>query len=110
MAQKGDVAELRARVEAAELSAPLMQWVPVLPAGTRKELVAWATVAVRDAAACFAALFAPLADPVSPEADLLRTQVGHDGMVGVRRLIVSFLVPPKAGTRRVLRKLAMMGN
>ena len=31
-------------------------------------------------------------------------------MVGVRRLFVSLLVHPKAGTRRVLRELAAMGD
>ena len=31
-------------------------------------------------------------------------------MVGIRRLIVSFLVHPKAGTRRALWELAAMGD
>ena len=65
---------------------------------------------MRDSAACFTALFAPLAEPPLSQAVLLRGYVAHDGMAGVRRLIVSFLVHPKAGTRRVLRELAAIGD
>jgi len=40
----------------------------------------------------------------------LRGFVGHGGVVGARRLIVPSLVHPKAGTHRVLRELAAMGD
>ena len=110
VARQGDVELFRAQVEAAVLSAPLLQWVPAMPAAARAALAAWASESVRDSAACFAALFAPLAEPPSLQADLLRECVGHDGVVGVRRLIVSFLVHHKAGTRRVLRELAAIGD
>ena len=81
-----------------------------MPAAARESLAAWASGALRDAAACFIALFAPLAEPLSPQADLLRRYVGHGGVAGVRRLIVPLLVHPKAGTRRVLRELAAIGD
>ena len=40
---------------------------------------------------------------------LLRGYLCHDCVVDARRLIVPFLVHPKAGTRRVLRELTAIG-
>ena len=63
-----------------------------------------------DLAACFTALFVPQAEPPLSQADLLRKYVGHDSVTGFRRLIVSFLVHPEVGTRRVLRELTAIGD
>ena len=84
LARQGDVELPRAPVEAAELPAPLLQWVTAMPAAARATLAAWASESVRGAAACFTALFAPLVDPPLPQAGLLKDFVGHDGVPGVR--------------------------
>ena len=71
VARRGEVEFFRAQVEAAELPAPLLQWFSVMPAAVRADLAAWASEPVRDAAKCITALFAPLAEPPSPQVDLL---------------------------------------
>ena len=48
VARQGDVELFRARIEAAELTAPLMQWVPVMPAAARAALAIWASESARD--------------------------------------------------------------
>jgi len=112
LAQQGNAEPFRAQIEAAELGSPLAQWVPALPAAARTVLVTWARAAVQDAGVCYAVFYADLVLPPPPEAlvHVWRGRVGHDGVVGLRRLIVSFLVHPKAGTRRALWELAAMGD
>ena len=114
MAQQGNVEPFRAQIEAAELSSPLAQWVPVLPGAARTVLLTWARAAVQDAGVCFAVFYADLDLVFPPPSQALvhvwRGRVGHDGVVGIQRLIVSFLVHPKAGTRRALWELAAMGD
>ena len=96
----------------AGVSSPMAQWVPALPAYARTVLVTWARAAVQDAGVCYAVFYADLVSPTLPDALVheWRGLVGHDGVVGLRRLIVSFLVHPKAGTRRALWELAAMGD
>ena len=84
--------------------------MPVIPAAAREALAIWASESIWDSALCFSALFAPLAEPASPQAGLLREYLGHDGLIGIRRLSAPFLVHPKAGTRRVLLELAAIGD
>ena len=112
LAQQGNAEPFRAQIEAAELGSPLAQWVPALPAAARTVLVTWARAAVQDAGVCYAVFYADLVLPPPPDALVheWRGLVGHDGVVGLRRLIVSFLVHPKAGTRRALWELAAMGD
>jgi hypothetical protein len=113
LAQQGNAEPFRRQIEAAELLAPLAQWVPALPAAARTALVAWAATSVQDARASYMVLFEDLVPAPSLHDALvhgLRGTVGHDGVVGIRRLIVSFLVHPKAGTRRTLWELAAMGD
>ena len=122
LALQGDEEPFRGQIRAAELCAPWAQWVPVLPAAARVKLVTWAKASVRDSAACYTVLFEELPAPTLPEGGLQlpgprdwdveawRNRVGHDGVVGIRRLIVSFLVHPKPGTRRLLRELVAMGD
>ena len=114
LAQQGNVEPLRAQIEAAELSSPLAQWVPALPAAAWTVLMTWARAVVQDAGACYAVFYADLdlVSPPPPQALVheWRGIVGHDGVIGIQRLTVSFLVHPKAGTRRALWELAAMGD
>ena len=114
LAEQGYAEPFRAQIEAAELGAPMAQWVPALPAAERTALLTWARAAVQDAEVCYAVFYADLdlVPPPPPQAlgHEWRGILGHDGVVGIRRLIVSFLVHPKAGTRRALCELAAMGD
>ena len=111
---------------------PLAQWVPHLQPAAQAALFRWALAALADSAKCFAVFFAPhrfpqegrggggAAEAAAPasltggaaplDAALWRGYLGHDGAVDVRRLVVSFLVYPKASTRRLLHEVAAFGT
>jgi len=99
-ARRGEAGELRACiVSGGHVPAPV-QWLGRMPAPAFTELSGWAATAVRDASACYAALFGPL-DPaycVHP----LRAAVAHDGLSHVQGLIVACLVHKRAATRKAL--------
>ena len=87
----------------------------MLPSVARTELSSWVSSSLVDSRACYTAFFEsqpeqdghPQDLPLQPPPDiLLRTCIGHDGVSGIRRLVVSFLVYPKANTRRLLREMA----
>ena len=100
-------------VEGTVLMSPYSHWGHLLPPAARAELRSWARAARRDARACFDALYAPTAagtggleEAGAPrvEGQLLRAVV-HDGTRHLQRLIASFLVYPRAATRRYLLEI-----
>jgi hypothetical protein len=119
-ASRGDLPYFQAAALRGQWPAPRAQWEALLPPEQRGALVAWAAAAVCDSCACYAALFRPVEQTRGGSASLpgaagseksaaeglLRARVAHDGLPIVRRLVVAYLVYPKADTRRLLRELA----
>ena len=111
----GHVDYFRSALISGKLSAPIAQWLPLLPFAGRTALLTWGSATLRDSAACYVVLFQ---DPVelnitrAPCYDLCRWRqmVAHDGMVGIRRHILSYLVLAKKDARRLLRELVAFGS
>jgi ankyrin repeat protein len=101
------------------LNTPLAQWVPVLPPDARAELSDWVTSLMSDSSACYAAFFRPInceeeeeedSFPSSSATCLLRDQIGHDGIIHIRRLVISYLVVHNPKTRKIIRECEAFGS
>lgn len=100
-------------MEAGTLDVPLMHWVPVLPPVARAELTAWVSSSISDSSACYAAFFCPLICgnfPSSSATYLLREKIGHNGIIHIRRLVISFLVAHNPATRKIIRECEAFGS
>ena len=115
LAREGRSDHFRSLVAKGFLPAPLAQWVFVMPPAARAELFSWVNAATIDSTNCYLILFsfcavAATATPPASDLALWRRTIANDGVPGVRRLIVSFLVPDNASTRRILREMSAFGD
>jgi hypothetical protein len=128
MANEGDVAGLQRAVTCSpgghltlqELSyrVPPIQWVPLLENNfaARVSLELWVDRSQADSTACYTALYLPVVVPQQDSRDMTERdqmsqplrhlhQVTHDGLLHIRKLVVSFLVFPGQAVRKQLREL-----
>ena len=96
-AHEGHVQYFKEAVKAGVLTAPLQQWVPILPMDARVGLSTWVAASIADERACFAALFHGLS--TAP----LRRLSNHQGVVS--KALIELLVRRSPVTRQLLRDL-----
>jgi len=99
ISREGNNVHFRDIVKAGVLSAPLRQWVPLLPLKARLNLTSWVEACIADERACFTTLFH------GPSTTPLRRLLNHHGVVG--QMLVKLLVRRYVITRQLLRELAV---
>jgi len=105
-AYNGRFDRFRDAIASGSLPAPIIQWAPYVPPPAWNQLISWVAGSLADSRACYVALFHS-ADGNVVNSELSLRAITHDGLIHIRRVLISYLVYPRENTRRLLREVAV---